>query len=58
MIEDRTTKQLISYSGRRYESTYEIGAVDWVEDGKVLRVVEDWGETGGHLLLKQVPAPN
>jgi hypothetical protein len=33
---------------------YKVRAIDWVDDGKVLRVIEDWGETGGHMKLKQV----
>ena len=58
MIADRTTMQLSSYAARRSDPTYEIGPVDWVEDGKVLRVVENWGETGGHMTLKQISSPN
>lgn len=56
MIADKTTMQINSYATKRSDSTYEIRPVDWVDDGKVLRVVEDWGETGGHMLLKQVRA--
>ena len=51
------TTQLSSYSSRRADSTYEIRPVDWIENGKDLRVVEDWGEPGGHMTLKQVDVP-
>jgi hypothetical protein len=54
MITDRFTKKSVSYSGRRNEATYEIAPIDWVDGGNILRVLEDWGETGGHMLLKQV----
>lgn len=55
MIKDRSTGELSSYADRKYGADYEIAPVDWVEGGKVLRVIEDWGETGGHMKLKQVP---
>lgn len=54
MIKDRSTGELSSFAERKYGADYEIAPVDWVEGGKVLRVIEDWGETGGHLKLKQV----
>jgi hypothetical protein len=54
MIKDRNTGELSSYAERKYGADYEIAPVDWVENGKVLRVIEDWGETGGHMKLKQV----
>jgi hypothetical protein len=54
MVKDRSTGDLSSYAERRYGADYEIAPVDWVEGGKVLRVIEDWGETGGHMKLKQV----
>lgn len=54
MIKDRSTGELSSYAVRKYGADYEIAPVDWVEGGKVLRVIEDWGETGGHMKLKQV----
>ena len=54
MIKDRITGELSSYAERKYGADYEIAPVDWVEGGKVLRVIEDWGETGGHMKLKQV----
>lgn len=54
MIKDRSTGELSSYAERKYGADYEIAPVDWVEGGKVLRVIEDWGETGGHMKLKQV----
>jgi hypothetical protein len=54
MIKDRSTGELSSYADRKYGADYEIAPVDWVEGGKVLRVIEDWGETGGHMKLKQV----
>lgn len=54
MIKDRSTGELSSFAGRKYGADYEIAPVDWVEGGKVLRVIEDWGETGGHMKLKQV----
>jgi len=54
MIKDRSTGELSSYADRKYGADYEIAPVDWIEGGKVLRVIEDWGETGGHMKLKQV----
>lgn len=54
MIVDRANGTLSSYAERKHGSDYEISPIDWVEGGKVLRVVEDWGETGGHVKLKQV----
>lgn len=54
LIKNRSTGELSSYADRKYGADYEIAPVDWVEGGKVLRVIEDWGETGGHMKLKQV----
>lgn len=54
MILDRSTHSISSYAERKYGIDYEIAAVDWVEEGQVLRVIDDWGETGGHLKLKEV----
>jgi hypothetical protein len=54
MIRDLSKGKFTSYADRSRGADYEIKAVDWVEDGAVLRVMEDWGETGGHLKLKQV----
>lgn len=54
MIKDRSTGELSSYAERKYGADYQIAPLDWVEGGKVLRVIEDWGETGGHMKLKQV----
>lgn len=54
MIRDRVNGRLMSFGDRSHGMDYEIKAVDWVEDGNVLRVIEDWGETGGHLKLKEV----
>lgn len=51
---DRMSGQLSSYADRKYGADYEISPIDWVEGGKVLRVIEDWGETGGHIKLKEV----
>jgi hypothetical protein len=57
MIKDRSTGELSSYAEPKHRADYEIAPVDWVEGGKVLRVIEDWGETGGHMKLKQVRVP-
>lgn len=54
LIRDRVNGKLSSYADRSRGFDYEIKAVDWVEDGAVLRVVEDWGETGGHINLKEI----
>jgi hypothetical protein len=54
LIKDRVNGQLTSYADRKRGADYEIKPVDWVEEGSVLRVIEDWGETGGHLNLKEV----
>lgn len=54
MIKDRSTGELSSYAERKHGSDYQIAPLDWVDGGKVLRVIEDWGETGGHMKLKQV----
>lgn len=54
MIKDRSKGELSSYAERKYGADYQIAPLDWVEGGKVLRVIEDWGETGGHMKLKQI----
>jgi hypothetical protein len=54
IINDRKSGEISSYAERKHEADYEISPVDWVEGGKVLRVIEDWGETGGHMKLKEV----
>lgn len=54
LIKNRITGELSSYADRRHGADYEIAPVDWVDGGRVLRVIEDWGETGGHMKLKQV----
>jgi hypothetical protein len=54
MVRDRVNGRLMSYADRTRGMDYEIKAVDWVEQGSVLRVIDDWGETGGHLKLKEV----
>ena len=33
---------------------YQIWPVDWAQNGSILRVLQDHGETGGHMKLKQV----
>lgn len=57
MIQDRRTGELSSQAQRKCGADDEMAPVDWVEGGKVRRVIEDWGETGGHLQLKQVRVP-
>lgn len=56
MIKDLKEGQVRSYGEKRHGGDYWIAPVDWVKEGEALtlRVVEDWGETGGHLALKQV----
>lgn len=55
-IKDLQEGTIRTYGEKRHGGDYHIVPVDWVsEDGTLtLRVLEDWGETGGHLTLKQV----
>jgi hypothetical protein len=42
------------FAGDEHLQDYQVWAFDWVKDGTVLRVLQDHGETGGHMKLKQV----
>ena len=33
---------------------YSVTAVEWADGGKVLKVIEDHGETGGHMVMRQI----
>lgn len=42
------------FAGDEHLQDYQVWAVDWVKNSTVLRVLQDHGETGGHMKLKQV----
>lgn len=42
------------YGETDHVHNYTVRAIDWHLEGKVLRAIEDFGETGGHMKLKQV----
>lgn len=53
-VGDATTGQYRVFAGDEHLHDYQVWAVDWVKNGTVLRVLQDHGETGGHMKLKQV----
>jgi len=53
-VGNTTTDQYRVFSGDEHLHNYQIWAVDWVQNSAVLRVLQDHGETGGHMKLKQV----
>lgn len=57
MVKGRGAGEFSSYAQQKYGADYEIAPVGWGECDKVLQVIEDWGETRGHLQLKQVRVP-
>jgi hypothetical protein len=48
------TGQYRIFAGDEHFHDYKVWPVDWVKNGTVLRVLQDHGETGGHMKLKQV----
>jgi len=53
-VGDARSGQYRVFAGDEHLHNYQVWAVDWVENGTVLRVLQDHGETGGHMKLKQV----
>ncbi len=53
-VGDATSGQYRVFAGDEHLHDYQVWAVDWVKNSKVLRVLQDHGETGGHMKLKQV----
>lgn len=53
-VGDPTTGQYRVFAGDEHLHNYQVWAVDWVKNSSVLRVLQDHGETGGHMKLKQV----
>ena len=53
-VGDAGSGQYRVFAGDEHLHNYQVWAVDWVENGTVVRVLQDHGETGGHMKLKQV----
>jgi hypothetical protein len=53
-VGDATSGQYRVFAGDEHLHNYQVWAVDWVKNSTVLRVLQDHGETGGHMKLKQV----
>ena len=49
-----TSNEVRVFGETGHVHNYTVRAIDWHQEGKVLRAIEDWGETGGHMKLKQV----
>jgi hypothetical protein len=53
-VGDAASGQYRVFAGDEHLRDYQVWAVDWVKNGTVLRVLQDHGETGGRMKLKQV----
>lgn len=53
-VGDATSGQYRVFAGDEHLHDYQVWAVDWMKNSAVLRVLQDHGETGGHMKLKQV----
>ncbi len=53
VVDLRTGSFRVFGSKERLEN-YSVTAVEWVEDGKTLNVLEDYGETAGHMMMRQI----
>ena len=53
-VGDLTSGHYRAFAGDEHLHDYRVWAVDWVNNNSVLRVLQDHGETGGHMKLKQI----
>lgn len=51
------TGEFARYGSLQHRHDYKVQAVDFVDGGTRLRVIEDHGETGGHMRMMQVSLP-
>jgi hypothetical protein len=43
-----------TFSANQRLDDYNVTAVEWADGGKALKVIEDHGETGGHMVMRQI----
>ena len=53
-VVDLSSGQYRSFRSSEQLDDYKVFPAEWAEGGKVLKVIEDWGETGGHMVMKQI----
>ena len=53
-VYDLTTSQYRKFGPSQKGHNYTVGAAEWSEDSKILYVLEDYGETRGHLVMRAV----
>lgn len=53
-VYDLTTKQYRKFAPSQKRDNYSVGAAEWSEDGHVLYVLEDYGETRGHMVMRAI----
>ena len=53
-VVDSKTGQCRTFGSREHLDNYIVSAAEWSDDGKLLYVLEDHGETGGHMVMKCV----
>jgi len=53
-VYDLTTKQYRKFASSKKGHDFSVGAAEWSADSKVLYVLEDYGETRGHMVMKHI----
>ena len=53
-VVDLSSGQYRSFRSSEQLDDYKVFPAEWAEGGKVLKVIEDWGETGGRMVMKQI----
>jgi hypothetical protein len=54
MIVNLRTNQYRVFRGSEALDDYKVWPVEWSDGGKTLKVIEDHGETGGHMVMRQI----
>ena len=53
-VYDLATKQYRKFAPSQKGHNYSLGAAEWSQDGQVLHVIEDHGETRGHMVMRTI----
>lgn len=53
-ITDMENSKTRVFTDDNHLHNFQIWALDWVEDGKTVRILQDHGETGGHMKLLRI----
>ena len=53
-VVDLKSGECRTFRSREHLDDYKVFPAEWAEGGKVLKVIEDWGENGGHMVIRRV----